>query len=220
MTPLTVATVLLDNDPNGVCASQIPSGAVDMTINGALATGGVATMTMAQIMTIDSTGNDSGITFTVYGADADGKSYSEVVTGGNATTAVTVGYFKTITQIATSGAAAAGVIVGPIGTNGGVTKTLRVNRNEASFALGLYVKLTASPTINYTAEFSPDWPESGSFASVTTRYSNTADWRSVDGLASLTATDESNIAYPVECVRLKVNTNTVGTGTLKVQQSY
>lgn len=52
---------------------------------------------------VTSVGNDAGITFTVTGTDADGRAMSEAITGPNATTGESVGYFHTVTAIASSG---------------------------------------------------------------------------------------------------------------------
>ena len=54
----------LTDDDNGICASQAKVGAGALTLNGALVSGGVASWTDAQIVTVTSAGNDSGITFT------------------------------------------------------------------------------------------------------------------------------------------------------------
>jgi hypothetical protein len=83
----------------------------------------------------------------------------------------------------------------------------------------LAVELSTSPTLTYTAQFSPDNPEDGNFGTAAATYCNSADWRSIDGLTALAATDESNINFPVEAVRLNITTNTVGTATFKVRQA-
>ena len=76
-------------DADGICASQTPLAAGNLTINGALASGGTVTLNAAQLITITSAGNDSGRTFTVYGTDVEGDLQTEAVTGANAGTAPT-----------------------------------------------------------------------------------------------------------------------------------
>lgn len=220
MRPYAVTTTVLSNDADGICASQTPAagGVQSLTINGALSAGGVATCAEAQIVTITSVGNESGRTFSVTGTDADGTIVTESVTGANAGAAVTTGYFKTVTGITVDDDTADAVTVGPVASNGAVTRSYRVNRNQPDFGLGLYVEIPSASTITVTAQFSPDWPESGDWTS--SSYSNNADWRTVDGLSAITATDESNIAFPVECVRLNITANTAGGCTFTVQQSY
>lgn len=99
-------------DADGVCQSQTPSGAGNLTINGAQASGGVASFTAARQITIASSSNISNRTFTITGTDAAGNVQVETITGPNNTTVTTTGYFKTVTQIAISGAAAGALTVG------------------------------------------------------------------------------------------------------------
>lgn len=108
-------------DANDICASQTPSGAGDLTIDGALASGGVAYLSTPASVTITSAGNDSSRTFTVYGqVYTPGGTLpipgSEAVTGANTSSVSTRKVFVNVTRVAISGAAAAGVTVGPNGT--------------------------------------------------------------------------------------------------------
>ena len=57
----------------------------------------------ARQITLLSAGNDSGITFTVVGTDVNGDALSETVTGANAGTATSTGYFATISSITAVG---------------------------------------------------------------------------------------------------------------------
>jgi hypothetical protein len=102
---------------NNICASQSPGGAGNLTINGALATGGVAYLGQPTQVYITSAGNDSSRTFTVYGTSySDGGTgiYAQVetVTGANASVVQTNSKFFTVTRVAISGASAAAVTVG------------------------------------------------------------------------------------------------------------
>lgn len=99
-------------DPDGVAASQTPSGAGNLTINGAKASGGVATFNAARQVTITSAGNDAGRTFTITGTDVNGNTLTEAVTGANADTATSTKHFKTVTQIAVDAATAGAVTAG------------------------------------------------------------------------------------------------------------
>ena len=102
---------------NGIALSQSLAGAGNLTLNGALVSGGVATLSPPRRVYITSAGNDAGITFTVYGTDRYGTSISEVMQGANgAATSRGVGYsvndFLTVTRIAASGATASTVTAG------------------------------------------------------------------------------------------------------------
>jgi len=99
-------------DRDGVCASQTPSGAANLTINGALASGGSVTFDQPRQVTVYGGSDESGKTFTVTGTDETGTAASEVITGPNATTVTSTGYFATITQVASSAATAGAVEVG------------------------------------------------------------------------------------------------------------
>ena len=217
MKPIVKTLTTLSDDDNGVCASQTPAagGEQSLSIDGALVSGGVATIAEAQIITITCAANETGRTFTVTGTDADGVTITEAVAGA-AGALTTTSYFKTITGITVDDDTAGAIIVGALSANGAVSKSIRVNRNQtSSFKLGLFVELSGAST--YTVQHSPDWPESGDFAA---GYSNAANWYATDGLTTLTATDESNIVLPVECVRLQYTAYTSGTGKLTVQQNY
>ena len=99
---LTADTQALDAD--GISTAATLSGSGNLTINGALASGGSCTFDAGRIVTILSAGDDSGDTFTVTGTDVNGDAQTEDITGANAGTATGTKYFKTVTQIATDGA--------------------------------------------------------------------------------------------------------------------
>lgn len=99
-------------DPDGVCASQTPGSESNLTINGAKASGGVATFGAARQITITSAADESGRTFTIRGTDADGTSISEAITGADTALATGTKHFKTVTQVSIDGAATGAVTVG------------------------------------------------------------------------------------------------------------
>ena len=127
-------------DPNGICVSQTTAAAANLTLNGALcatvngnsiyapalgsAVSTTADAAWARKIGITSSGNDSGITFTVTGTDVDGKALSETITGPNAgtvyTTNSTAANFKSVTKIATSGATTGNITVGTAAVAGDV----------------------------------------------------------------------------------------------------
>ena len=101
-------------DPNGICTTQTPGGAVDLTINGALTSGGVATLVPARNVTITSGGSsETGKTFTVTGTATDGTAVTEAIAGpGGSATGSTTALFETVTQVAVDGATSGAVTVG------------------------------------------------------------------------------------------------------------
>ena len=65
MQPISVTVGPLDAaDDNGIAQSQTTAGAADLTLNGALVSGGVATFDSPRQVIITSAGNDTGVTFT------------------------------------------------------------------------------------------------------------------------------------------------------------
>jgi len=99
-------------DADSISQSQTPSGAGNLTINGAKASGGVATFNSARQVTITSAGDDQARTFTITGTDVNGFTFTEAVTGADTAAATSTKHFKTVTQIAVDDATAGAVTAG------------------------------------------------------------------------------------------------------------
>jgi len=99
-------------DADGVATSQTPSGAGNLTINGAKASGGVATFNAARQVTITCAGADSGRTFTITGTDVNGDAVTEAISGADADVSTSTKHFLTVTQIAVDDATAGAVTAG------------------------------------------------------------------------------------------------------------
>jgi len=112
-------------DADGLAVAQAVAGAGALTLAGALTSGGSFTGDYARRLGILSSGVDTGITFLVTGTDADGKAQTETVTGASSSTAETVEFFKTVSSVVASGAAAANVSVGTVDEF--VTNTVPLN---------------------------------------------------------------------------------------------
>jgi hypothetical protein len=110
-----------------------------------------------------SSGNDSGITFTVVGVkvgDNSGQATTEVVTGANASTATTTNFYTSITSITASGASAGTVKIGTTGSlalprcrikglywvGSASAGSIKVNVNTTSGYLKLQIDTPASAT--------------------------------------------------------------------------
>lgn len=104
------APVALDAD--GICLSQTPAGAGDLTINGALANTGTVTLTSARRVTIAGSGNETDKTFTITGTDENGAAQVVDIAGPNNGTVTTTEYFLTITEVSVGAGTAAAVTVG------------------------------------------------------------------------------------------------------------
>lgn len=157
MQPISVTVGPLDAaDDNGIAQSQTTAGAANLTLNGALVSGGVATLDSPRQIVVTSGGNDAGITFTVYGTTFGGQSVTEVLAGTNGSTSTTKTDFATVTRIATSGAtSASGVIAG---TNG-IAGSRWVRLDSWAFPQTA-IQVNATGTVNWTLQVTMDDPNS------------------------------------------------------------
>lgn len=180
-------------DADGIAQSQTPGAAGNLTLNGALGT----TLDYARQIGITSAGNDSGRTFTITGTDADGKTLVEAVTGPNATTVESVGYFKTITTIAVDAATAGAITVGTV--------------DEAAshmFPLDFYNPYAATVSVDVTGTI--DFTVQQTFDNVFTSDASAIRWENVTALAAKTADTTAQIAPQARAVRVIVNSYSSG----------
>jgi len=99
-----------------IAAAQTLGGAGNMTLTGSSVNDG---SNMASTVTLTSTGNISGVTFTVTGTDASGAAATEDITGPNNNTVTGSTAFLTVTQIAADGAVATNTSAGFTATTTG-----------------------------------------------------------------------------------------------------
>lgn len=196
MRPILIDLSLETPALNNVCADQTTAGADDFDIDGSLASGGSVTLTTAHRLDIESTGNISGVTFTITGTDANGAALSEDVTGPNNATVTTTGYFLTITQVSVDGAVGTNTSIGT--TDEAVSKTVPVNYRQRDFAIGLGMIL--SGTINASVQHTFDNVLAG----------DTPTWFTHDVMAALTSSDDGNYAFPIMAIRLLINSFSSG----------
>lgn len=139
-------------DADGICASQTPSAGA-LTINGALASGGVATLDVQRRVLITTAADESAKTFTVTGTNWAGNIVSQTIDGPNASTGATTISFKTVTSVTISASAAGAVTVG---TNG-VADSPWVRFDD--FAPNyISVNCVVDGTVNYSVQTSLDDP--------------------------------------------------------------
>ena len=102
-----------------IAAGQTLGGAGDLNLTGTAVNDG---SNMASTVTLTSSGNISGVNFTITGTDSTGATVSEVKAGPNAGTVTTTQAFLTVTSIAANGA---------VGTNtsAGFTATTTTHAN-------------------------------------------------------------------------------------------
>lgn len=141
---------------NNIALSQTTAGAADLTLNGSLVSSGVATLDEPRQVLITNVGNDSGITFTVYGTWFNGQTISETVQGTSGSSVATTLDFATVTRVAASGATSvSGVTVGTNSVAG--SSWVRLDSwADAQTA----IQCNASGTVNYTVQVTMDDPNS------------------------------------------------------------
>lgn len=135
-------------DDDGIAQAQTPVAAGDLTINGALASGGLATLSSNRKVVIASTMAE-GRTFTIYGTDRPSKNViSEKIVG----TGQSVLDYYEVTRVAVDGATNGAI---KVGTNGvGASHWIPVDRNITPVSISLNVTLTGS--VNWSIECTID----------------------------------------------------------------
>lgn len=201
MIPIVLTSTLAAADDDGVAKNQTPAGAVDLTLNGDLVSGGVAVLTgseMARQVLVTTASDESGKTLTIYGTASNGLTeISETITGPAATTGTTTNYFRTVTRVAVSAAFTGNV---KVGTNGvGSSRIVQPDRQRNPFAIG--IGCAVSGTINFTMQHTFD--DLGDGTDLT--------WHDHDDIAAASAATDGNYAFPVRGIRVKINS---GTGTV------
>lgn len=143
---VTVGPLTAANDA-AIAASQSPGS------NAIVLTASPVVLDYPRQIVITSSGDDSGITFTVTGTGYSGMPQSEVMPGKNATTTTSVLNFATVSSIVQSGAVAAAVKAGTTGVAG--SRWVRFD----SWALNpTAIQADVSGTVNYTIQTTMDDP--------------------------------------------------------------
>jgi hypothetical protein len=193
---------------NAIALAQSLAGAGNFTLNGAAVAGGVAALDTQRRVLITSAGNDSGITFTVFGTSDSGTAIQETVTGANAAAVATNQDFATVTRVAASGATASTVQIGtnPVGSSRWLLLNPHVAPASVSLA-GVLIAGAATWEADYTYDdflnLAPGaFPQP--FAHQT--------------LVNQTGTADGTLSVPVKGVRLTITSGT-GTVQLTVTQS-
>lgn len=189
-------------DRNGIAQAQQLGGAGNLTLNGTLVSGGVATLGTAQHITVYSAADINTIVFTVTGTDRNGNVISETITGVNNDTVAGLKNFATVTQVAADGAVGSDVEVGVDGTFEG--QWLNCDTNQPSFNVGLAGCLLGSAAMTWKVQLTTE----DLFASDFDEHdANPIDHAS---LTNKSADAAGNQTGPVTAVRLAVTAHTSG----------
>lgn len=197
-------------DADGVCASQAVAGPAYATLNGALISGGVLEMDMAQKVTVATTANLAAITWTIAGTDADGKDLSEDIVGANNETKTTTAYFKTVTSVYVSADTATDEFTVGI-TSAAISKTIPVSNQWGNTEIGIQIDVTG--TINYTLQ------QTMQDVLAADSQPTTLTWQNHDTLIAQTADQNGNYVIPIAAIRLKVDSATTASVQFTVLHS-
>lgn len=203
-------------DADGICASQTPAagGEQSLTINGALASGGSATLDIARRVSVTSAGNDSGRTFTITGTDRNGSVISEALTGANATAAVSVLDFLSVTAVTTDDDTAGAVTVGTTDSASSAWLPLDLKRNP--FNASVAVEVSSDSTLNYTVQYCIYPHQTSAGTNIYDDESLVIHNHDDSNLVSATTTAVGNYAFPCTHSRVFISSGlNSGTGITK-----
>lgn len=143
---------------NGIAQSQSLGAAGNLTLNGSLVSGGVATLDSggaARRVLITSAADDSGMTWTLTGTDRNGVAQSEVFAGGAGVAVYSAFDYLTVTRVRGSAATAGAVTAG---TNG-VGSTQWFQRDWVNISvLGVLAYVGTGKVVTYNVEGTMDDP--------------------------------------------------------------
>jgi hypothetical protein len=203
MRPLTVTVgPLAAASANAICLSQTPN-AGNLTLNGALVSGGVATLDNPRRVLITTAGNESAKTFTITGTNYNGLGQSETLTGPNVGTVQSVLDYKTITSVSISANAAGAVTVG----TSDVASSPWVRFDDYAPSL-VSIQCTVSGSVTYSVQQTLQDPNSPTdpVAATALTWINTSDTAAVNAKASL----QTSYQYAPTFARI---TTTAGAGS-------
>ena len=194
---------------NTIAASQTPLAAGNLTLNGALASGGVIPQqTLAYIVSQTSVGADQGRTLTITGTNADGVAQTEDLTAAGAgLTVVSTKLYRSISSIAVDAATADAITVG--------TPNTTLCAVSPTYPLNMYTEITrlamdVSGTINVGTEVAFERPNDAT--------APTLNWVAA-GISAGTADANGTAPSGAGAVRLKINSYTnAATVALQVTQ--
>lgn len=197
--PLNTKTIALSPGAavsNGIATSQVGVASTPLTINGSLATAGVATLDkIARRVQITSAGNDSAATFLITGTDRYGRVQSEILTGASTASATSARDYLTVTSIIPSANSATSVLAGTNGTLSSDAYICDWVPNGNLIAAALQFSSTGNATVQECLDdYSPAWDQ----------VANTFVWYNDANMAAVTQNAKNILAGPFTALRLEV----------------
>lgn len=197
-------------DADGICQSQTPAGGgvQSLTINGALASGGVATMDIARRVLLTTAADETARTFTITGTDRYGNTQTESMAGVNATTAYTELDFKTVTSITVDDDTAGAITFGTNTIASSAWIPVDYYRNPIN--IGMRVDVSSGGSLDWSIQHTeePVFNSQGPFLVA-----------GHDTLVGQTTSAQGNYAYPIAAFRITLNSWTSGYVTMGATQA-
>lgn len=209
MRPTTITRTYTSAVTNSIAQSQALGGAGNLVINGALASGGVATLVSQGYVTLTSGGNDSARTATLTGTSEEGWTITDAVALTNGSVATSAKSFKTVTQIAIDGAIATTIIAG--NAQSGYSQWIVLDYLVPNQVTSIQCVVTG--TINYTVQYTGD----NVFAGPTTF--PTAFSHPTAALVGATTTQIASVTTMMPAVRLLISSGSGSVRMVVYQQS-
>ena len=198
----TLTLSLAAAQSTGICLAQSGTAATALTINGALASSGVATMDTARRVIITSAGNDQNCVFTVVGTDYFGRACTSTVQGVNNGAAQSTKDFLTVTSVTPSINTASTVTVGTSTVGSTPPHVLDTVTNPPNVSIANIVTGAVTYSIEECYDdLAPSWDVTN----------NTPVWFQT-GMSNQAANSTGSLNAGVNMVRL-----TILTGTGQVQ---
>lgn len=205
----------------GVALVQQPAagGIQELTIDGSLATNGVATMDEPRQVVFTLSSDETARVFVITGTDSKGNLLIEALRGVDSTTVKTVQRFATVTSIKVDDDTA-GVV--EIGTSNLVeTGWLPLDYMRTDFQVALGLTINAAHAADMTVELTlsnildrrgnDPQPQVGSWlGSEFDLFFPEINVFDHDTMVALTASETGNLAFPVRAIRLKSNVRLTG----------
>lgn len=198
--PFDVTITVAAADADGIATGQTLGGAGVLTLDGALVTGGVATLGADPVqrrVSLTSVGNLSAVNFTVTGTDGFGNTVEQTISGPNNTTVSTTLYFRTVVQVSADAAVATAVSAGT--DTQAATPWLIPHPEAMPFAIGLGLVPSG---VTFTVEHTWSDVETGQIP----------DTFPHEQLVAQNAAADGNYAFPIRAFRAFT---TVGAGSLR-----
>lgn len=203
--PVTVTVgPLTAGSASAIALSQTPAAAANLTLNGTLVVGGVAVLDKPRRVLISSVSNESTKTFIIYGTNNGGNAVSESVTGPNATGALSVLDYATVTRIAASAATSGAITAG----TSNVASSAWVWLNHHGLTQ-VSMQFNTSGTVNYTVQSTLDDIQAAPQLAV---------WYNHPTVAAATSGTQDNYAYKPEAIKVTLNSGS-GSVTADIMQT-